>query len=66
MKREGFVWIMRESREILLTDDPSPPVGGTFVGSYVMPWMGWGKAGQVAELEAQQLGFELTYDSRFI
>jgi hypothetical protein len=65
---DAYVWIMHESGEILLTDDPGPPVGGVLVGSWpITPGVtGWGPAHDVAAKKAQELGYAVEVNSRFL
>lgn len=64
---DAYVWILHESREVLLTDDPGPPVGGVLVGSWPIPeGGGWGPAYDVAAKKAQELNYGGAFDSRFL
>jgi hypothetical protein len=64
-RNTAYVWIFHDKREILVCDDPMPPVGGTFVGHYEKPWVGWGDADEVAKSKARELGYKVDYESRF-
>lgn len=62
-----YVWFFRDSNEVLLTDDPGPPVGGEFIGEYPRPegFCGWGKAGDVAKEYAARWGALVIYSATF-
>lgn len=63
---EFHVWSFPDTNEVLLTDDPGPPVGGTFVGSYPRPdGFGWGKAGDAAKTKAKETGALIIYSAEF-
>lgn len=61
------VWFFRDSNEVLLTDDNSPPIGASLVGLYDRPdGVGWGEAGEVAKAKAEETGALIIYAATFM
>jgi hypothetical protein len=57
------VWVFHSRRMVLVSEDISPPVDadeglGVFED---LPMFGWGKAGEVANEKAEQLGYVVEY-----
>lgn len=61
-----YVWYFPKSNEVLLTDDPGPPIDAEFVGAYPRPEeFSWGSAGDAAKEKAEKTGALLIYDAIF-
>jgi hypothetical protein len=76
---DAEVWVLHESKQVLVTDLPGPPgevitssdgtIGGTcfpgdvFLGYFPLPIGGWGDAGEVAKVKAAELGYTVRYSS---
>lgn len=60
---DAYVWLLPEKKQILVTDDPSPPVAGTFAGKFPLPDMGWGQAESFARDVCKRQGYtEVKFD----
>lgn len=64
---EAYVWALDEKRQVLVTDDPGPPLGGRFIGRYALPeGGGWGEAQKVADEVAKhdpKQPYEIVYEA---
>lgn len=67
MEAMAYVWAQDERRKVLVTDDPGPPVGYRFIGSYPLPQSGgWGEAQKMAEkvsMHDTRAPYEIIYEA---